>query len=593
MGGSGRRRRVGPTDEWEQIELLCGWPEQRDYELIRPLVLFGASADGRSRDTGAASGRTLQRRAKRFEAEGMESLFGSGPASRKRLPPALRRLILDLKAEHPALNPNEIANIVRACFGRKPDVRSVRRVLDEEPMPLRIVRNYPPYREIADPREGRAAIVELRLSGWSAKAIASYLEVHKATVYRALNRWKDEGFEGLADRSPGRPPGVRKADFAAVEAIRKLAKNPGLGAFRVHAALLQMGFDLSRATCGRILAQVRELYGYEKPRGGGGPPRAMPFAASGRHEVWSADVRHLDMVDEGPVGSKAYSVTVMDNYSRAILSSAVTRRQDLSAFLSVFYRAVERHGAPQTLVTDSGSVFLSNRAKAVYAKLGVSKEEIEKGRPWQNFSETTFGVQQRMADWHFGRAESWAELVGAHDRFVRDYNAQPHFAHQKREDGRRSPAGVLSWVSGMRFHPEDLERAFFSERFSRVLDGSGYATLMRWRLYAEEGLAGEEAELWLLENTLTVEHAGEPLSAYEVAYDAAGGRSGAGRLLEVGKPALFETSHALGQMRLFGLAETLGEDGWLKALRLDDYAPRSSRRPDMLQQVLFAYADAI
>ena len=319
-------------------------------------------------------------------------------------------------------------------------MRSVRRVLNEEPMPLRIMRNYPPYREITDPREGRAAIVELRLSGWSAKAIASYLEVHKATVYRALNRWKDEEFEGLTDRSPGRPPGVRKADFAAVEAIRKLAKNPGLGAFRVHAALLQMGFDLSRATCGRILAQVRELYGYEKPRGGG-QPRAMPFAASGRHEVWSADVRHLDMVDEGPVGSKAYSVTVMDNYSRAILSSAVTRRQDLSAFLSVFYRAVECHGAPQTLVTDSGSVLLSNRAKAIYAKLGVSKEEIEKGRPWQSFSETTFGVQQRMADWHSGRAESWAELVGAHDRFVRDCNAQPHFAHQKREDGRRSPAG--------------------------------------------------------------------------------------------------------------------------------------------------------
>jgi hypothetical protein len=28
-----RRRRVEQTDEWEQIELLCGWPEQRDYEL--------------------------------------------------------------------------------------------------------------------------------------------------------------------------------------------------------------------------------------------------------------------------------------------------------------------------------------------------------------------------------------------------------------------------------------------------------------------------------------------------------------------------------------------------------------------------------
>jgi hypothetical protein len=57
---------------------------------------------------------------------------------------------------------------------------------------------------------------------------------------------------------------------------------------------------------------------------------------------------------------------------------------------------------------------------------------------------------------------------------------------------------------------------------------------MRWRLYVEEGLAGREASLWLLESTLTVEHAGEPLSAYEVRYDAA---DGSGNLLGVGKPS--------------------------------------------------------
>ena len=62
MESSRRRRRVEPTDEWEQIELLCGWPEQRAYELIRPMVLFGAPANGRSEETGASSGRTLRRR---------------------------------------------------------------------------------------------------------------------------------------------------------------------------------------------------------------------------------------------------------------------------------------------------------------------------------------------------------------------------------------------------------------------------------------------------------------------------------------------------------------------------------------------------
>jgi hypothetical protein len=72
-----RRRRVESTNEWEQVELLCAWPEQRDYELIRPLELFGSPADGRADETGAFSARTLRRKAARFEAEGMESLFAS------------------------------------------------------------------------------------------------------------------------------------------------------------------------------------------------------------------------------------------------------------------------------------------------------------------------------------------------------------------------------------------------------------------------------------------------------------------------------------------------------------------------------------
>ena len=43
--------------------------------------------------------------------------------------------------------------------------------------------------------------------------------------------------------------------------------------------------------------------------------------------------------------------------------------------------------------------------------------------------------------------------------------------------------------------------------------------------------------------------------------------------------------------RLFGL-DALGEDGWLKTLRLRGYAPRSSRRPRGLQQALLPYPEA-
>jgi len=49
--------------------------------------------------------------------------------------------------------------------------------------------------------------------------------------------------------------------------------------------------------------------------------------------------------------------------------------------------------------------------------------------------------------------------------------------------------------------------------------------------------------------------------------------------------------HVLPQPRLFKL-DTLGQAGWLKALRLPDYAPRSLRRPLDLRDPLFSYLEA-
>ena len=593
---AGKRPRIEHTDDWQELLPLCWWPEQVEYERIHQPVLFGDPVATRAEETGVSES-TLRRRIERFEAEGMEGLFAADTARRRKLPPSIRRLIVDLKAEYPPFNLNEIANIVRACFGGRIDVRSVGRVLDEEARPLKLERNYPRYREMeaASPGEGRAAVVELRVDGWSAKkSIAGYLGIGRSTVYKVLKRFEEEGAEGLKDKPYGRPAGVRKVTLAAIEEVRKLARNPEIGAFRVHAALKQKGFDLSRTTCGRILAQVREIYGYEKPKSGGGAKKPMPFASSRHHQFWSADVRYLDMLDERLLAEgMVYAVVILENYSRAVLASSVTRRQDLNAFLSVLFRAVQEYGPPEAFVTDSGSIFLANRAQAIYRALGIRKLEIEKGQPWQSYLETAWNVQRRMADHYFAGAKDWSGLLQEHDRWMRDYNVQEHYAHQERKQGRRSPSEVLAWVKTPRFREEDLARAFFSARHTRTLDGLGYLTLQRFRLYAEEGLAGREVAVWVQEDSLTVEYGGEALSRYNVECDPANGVSSVGRLRRVKGYTLFESSVAVPQLRLFDLGEVLGEEGWAKFLKLDEYAPRQPRRPDALQQALFPYAEAI
>lgn len=285
----------------------------------------------------------------------------------------------------------------------------------------------------------------------------------------------------------------------------------------MRAVLEQVGIFLGT----RILAAKREAERLAKPKGSPHTKREIPFEASSRHEIWTSDVRYIN--HSIPETGQAYVVSILDNYSRADLASAVTIAQDTNAYLSVLHAPIERHGSPGTIVTDGAGIFKANRERAVYRSLGIKKEEIEKRQPWQSFIETTFNIQRRMVDFGFG--------------------------------GRRA-----------------------GSRFVRRLDVLGYARLKHWRIYAEEGLARCEVALWLGEDDLVVEYGGQPLSRYDVSFSP-----GNPRLEAVINARLFATRYRPPQLKLFSLEDVLGDAGWLKALGLPAYAYRSRGRPEDFQ----------
>ena len=446
---AGPRPRCDSTDDGNQLRLLVTSPEQATYEVLRPIVLFGQPIPDRARETGVPE-RTLRRRVARFEALGMPSLFDAPPSpdrDRRRLPLAIRDAILDLKAEYPAFGLREIATICAERFERPVSHHTVKQVLVTNPLPLRPPRRFPRYHEIGDPVARRRAVVTLYLDGWSVKAMAGYLATSRVTVYDVLRRWAEEGWPGLADRPLGPRHPARKVDLKAMAAIRRLQANPELGEFRIHAALAQQGIHLSPRTCGRILALHRALGAPQPAAALPHDPQPMPFAAVRRHQYWSVDIRYLED-HRLSTGKPVYVISILENFSRALLASAVSPRQDLTAYLIVLRAAIETHGAPEVLVSDSGGVFKANHAKAIYAALGIVHRHIDQGQPWQNYIETHFNVMRRMADYHYARAAGWSELQTVHERFFHDYNQQGHFAHRERTDGRYSPAAVLGWLQG-------------------------------------------------------------------------------------------------------------------------------------------------
>jgi len=142
------RPQVAPTEHWQQLTLLIDWPEQLAYELLRPVVLFGRSPAERAKETGSAE-RTLRRKARRFDQIGMVSLFAEerppSPEDRRALPPPLRQLIVDLKAEYPAFRLGEIAQICFVASGRRPSRHTIQRILATGPAPKQTWRRYPDW----------------------------------------------------------------------------------------------------------------------------------------------------------------------------------------------------------------------------------------------------------------------------------------------------------------------------------------------------------------------------------------------------------------------------------------------------------------
>jgi hypothetical protein len=175
-----------------------------------------------------------------------------------------------------------------------------------------------------------------------------------------------------------------------------------------------------------------------------------------------------------------------------------------------------------------------------------------------------------MADYEFAKATTWDDVYWVHRQWTLDYNAEDHWAHRTRQDSRRSPEAVLGKLHLDPYPPDVLHRIFHTTRFRRQLDTLGYLRFRHWRIYAEYGLAGQVALVWLYGDTLTVVFDDTALAQYRVSY-----QPDAKHLRTVMEPQLFATIYQSTQLPLW----TLSEDEWLKVLRIPRVPYRRQRTP--------------
>jgi len=73
-----RYERREPTHDWNEIRPLLKDPAQFQYEIIRPVILFGQTPKERAAETGVPRS-TIYYRSNLFDQAGMASLFPAAP----------------------------------------------------------------------------------------------------------------------------------------------------------------------------------------------------------------------------------------------------------------------------------------------------------------------------------------------------------------------------------------------------------------------------------------------------------------------------------------------------------------------------------
>lgn len=316
--------------------------------------------------------------------------------------------------------------------------------------------------------------------------------ISRKTGYKWVERYRESGLEGLAERSRRPHHSADEIPYAirqAVLEIRRAQRDPP-GPKKIQ-ALLERRYGPD------VVPSRSSIYNILKEAGAIEPRRRRRHAPSSRthlqmarqpNELWSADYKGQFRMRNG---QWCYPLTIMDHVSRYLLAcdgQPGPRGRDARAS---FERMFREYGLPLRIRTDNGVPFATTSVGGLsylsvwWIRLGIIPERIAPGQPQQN------GRHERMhrtlkCALGAERGANLEEQQHHLDTFREHYNH--HRPHESL--AQTNPADV--YMRSLRPYPERLPELEYPNYFyrNRVCQNG----LIYWRglrIYISYMLAGQ------------------------------------------------------------------------------------------------------
>lgn len=215
----------------------------------------------------------------------------------------------------------------------------------------------------------RAEVVEYAAEHGATQAQRRF-GVSRYSVYQWQMRVQ-RAAEGKGDDPTSGPPATQIEEQRDREILGVWRKHPGLGPSQVRNQLRRAGVKVSVHTVRRVMQEA----GYR-------PPKVERKAHDQRYEaVRPNHLWHADFLHRYINRASTFTLIFIDDCSRFVVGHGVDSAERADLVIDAFEQAVERHGRPESVMTDKGSAFWSwrgiSRFTALLTELGIDHIQAE------------------------------------------------------------------------------------------------------------------------------------------------------------------------------------------------------------------------
>lgn len=331
-------------------------------------------------------------------------------------------------------------------------------------------------------------------------ALCHEFGISRSTGYRWWRRFQRAGsVTGVVERS--RRPRHSPAQTAprCEERVTSLRREWGWGAKKLEVLLREEGLQLTVRTINRILKRqgmIREKDSCS--------PALSRFERAAPNHLWQMDGKGEYYASDG----KCYPLSILDDHSRYAIGLYALPAFSANRIYPCLVDTFQRHGVPDAMLMDRGSVWWSttNGYGLTWLSVGLIEQGIELSYCRVRHPQTQGKVERfhrtlAEAIRHRGKPQRMAEWPDALDEFRRAYNERrPHEALGMKRPIERYQA------SARVYQPTPREWEYPSGSLVGRLNSSGCLEWKGERWFVCEALAGRQVRIESTERLLLISY---------------------------------------------------------------------------------------